>query len=122
MASPGPAYSNAGGKRRYLAALSGTQRIRAAISEPAAPICSKGPGAEVGLAIALAASATKAQTDDLIGLLDRSDRGESRLLVLRPIKRLGGHRGLEVLQRVESDPVLGAEASHLLKRLRARKR
>jgi hypothetical protein len=34
--SAGVVYSNAGGKRRYLVALSGTQRIQAAISERAA--------------------------------------------------------------------------------------
>jgi hypothetical protein len=32
-------YSNVGGKLRQSAALSGSRRIRVAISEPAAPIC-----------------------------------------------------------------------------------
>lgn len=82
----------------------------------------KGSGEEEGLATAMAASATKDQLDDLIALLDQSDRGESRIHFLRPIKRLGGDRGLEILKRVESDPVLGAEASFLLKRSRARNR
>ena len=81
-------------------------------------LAAKGPGEEEGLAIALVGSATQAQLNDMIALVDRSDRGDSRIHFLRPIKRLGGVRGLEVLERLKMDPVLGKQANKLLKRSR----
>lgn len=78
----------------------------------------RGPGEEVGAAVALAASATKAQVDDLIEFLSVEERGQSRIYFVRPILRLGGDRGREVIEALRADPVFGAEATALLKRRR----
>jgi len=37
---------------------------------------------------------------------------------LRPIKRMGGARGLELIRALQSDPILGTEARAILKRQR----
>jgi hypothetical protein len=71
-----------------------------------------------GLAAALAASATRDRLDDLIALLGAEDRGGTRLHFLRPIKRMGGARGLELIRALQSDPILGTEARAILKRQR----
>lgn len=76
------------------------------------------PGEEDGAAVALAACATKAQVDDLIEFLSIEERGESRIYFIGPILRLGGHRGREVVEALRKDPVLGKEATALLKRRR----
>lgn len=52
-----------------------------------------GRGENEGLAVALAASATADQLDALIDLLGEDARGDTRIHVLRTIKRLGGPRG-----------------------------
>jgi hypothetical protein len=75
----------------------------------------QGRGEEEGLAVALAASATEAHLDALIGLLDESSRGSTRIHFLRPIKRVGGKHGLEVLKSLQDDPLFGKEARALLK-------
>lgn len=77
-------------------------------------VSARGPGEEDGTAVALAACATKAQVDDLIDLLGAAGRGESRVYFVRPIKRLGGERGREVLESLRDDPVLGREATAAL--------
>jgi hypothetical protein len=74
-----------------------------------------GPGEEEGLAVALAASATKENLDALIELAGDHSRSDTRILLLRRIKQLGGTRGLEVLESLKSDPMLGKEATALLK-------
>jgi hypothetical protein len=74
------------------------------------------PGEIEGLAVALAATATKAQLDDLIELVQLADKGEIRILFLRPIKRLGRERGIQVLETFRSDAVLGGQAQALLRR------
>lgn len=73
-------------------------------------------GEEVGAAVALAASATKRQVDDLIGFLAVEQRGESRLYFVRSIARVGGERGREVLESLRDDPVFGQAATARLKR------
>jgi hypothetical protein len=75
-------------------------------------------GEEDGTAVALAACATKAQQDDLISLLSVDERGDSRIYFLRPIKRLGGVAGRQLLESLREDPTLGIEASALLDRRR----
>jgi hypothetical protein len=74
-----------------------------------------GRGEEEGLAVALAASATGEHLEALIELLNEDSRGETRIHFLRPIKRVGGRRGREVLESLKSDPLFGKEARALLK-------
>lgn len=75
----------------------------------------RSPGEEDGVAVALAATATEAQVDDLIAFLSLSERGESRIYFLRPILRVGGRRGREVVSSLRSDSVFGKEARALLR-------
>ncbi|MEO6533744.1 MAG: hypothetical protein ABIO06_09250 [Pseudolysinimonas sp.] len=79
-------------------------------------LTAQGPGEEEGLAAALAASATADQLDALIALLGEVSRGRTRIHFLRPIKRVGGKRGLDVLKSLQDDPLFGKEAGALLKR------
>ena len=74
----------------------------------------RGSGEQEGLAVALAACATPAQTDDLISFLAEEERGLSRVLFVRPILGVGGERGRRVVKALRSDPVLGSEATALL--------
>lgn len=71
-------------------------------------------GEEDGCAVALAASATRAQLNDLIGFLALDERGTSRTYFLRPIKRLGGDAGRSLLKSLLDDPTFGKEAAALL--------
>lgn len=76
----------------------------------------RNPGEQEGTAVALAACATKAQLDDLIGFLSVEDRGQSRIYFIRPILKVGGDRGREVVESLRADSALGDEATALLKR------
>lgn len=78
-------------------------------------------GEEEGAAIALAASATKTQVEDLIAFLSVERRGESRIFFVRKILRLGGDRGRDVVEALIDDPVFGREATALLKRRKPRR-
>ena len=80
-----------------------------------------GRGEEEGLALALSVSATKEHLDALIELLGEEPRGESRIHFLRPIKRLGGERGLRVIESLLDHPLLGKEAAACLRKARARR-
>lgn len=75
-------------------------------------------GEETGTAVALAACATRAQLDDLIEFLSVEERGQSRIYFVRPILKVGGDRGREVVEALRGDPVFGKEATALLKRRR----
>lgn len=75
-------------------------------------------GEEDGAAVALAACATKKQFDDLIEFLAVEERGQSRIYFIRPILKVGGDRGREVVAELRSDPVFGDEATALLRRRR----
>src|SRR5262245_50462713 len=77
-------------------------------------LAARNPGEEDGTAVALAACATKDQLDDLIGFLSVDERGESRIYFVRPIKRLGGERGLQVLESLRHDATFGREATAAL--------
>ena len=89
-------------------------RLRALYADP------RSDGEEDGVAIALAACATKDQLNDLLTFLAWTERGQSRIYFLRPIKRLGGDNGRAVLERLKDDEVFGGEASALLRRSRKR--
>lgn len=78
-------------------------------------LTAEGPGEMEGLAVALAASATSEHVDGLIDLLDQESRGDTRVHLLRAIKRIGGKRGIEVLESLQTDVVFGPEALALLK-------
>jgi len=75
----------------------------------------RNPGEEDGAAVALAACATGAQLDDLIGFLSLSERGESRIYFIRPILNVGGQRGREIVESLRADPTFGKEARALLR-------
>jgi hypothetical protein len=77
-------------------------------------LAARNPGEEDGTAVALAACATRDQLDDLIGFLSVEERGESRIYFVRPIKRLGGERGVQVLESLRDDPTFGREATAAL--------
>jgi hypothetical protein len=67
------------------------------------------------LASAVAASAQKKRVGALIELLGRAELGDSRILLMRRIKRLGGAPGLAAVTALVDDPELGKEARILLK-------
>lgn len=72
-------------------------------------------GEEDGTAVALAACATAAQLDDLIGFLSLSERGESRIYFIRPLLSVGGQRGREIVETLQADATFGKEVQALLK-------
>lgn len=74
-----------------------------------------GRGEQEGLAVALTASATKDHLEALIDLLNDQSRRETRGHFLTAIKRVGGSRGLELLESLKDDPLFGQEARRLLK-------
>lgn len=73
-----------------------------------------GPGEEEGLAVALAASATREHLGALIALLDDDSRGDTRIHFIRPILRVGGTLGRQVVEALRADPMFGKEATALL--------
>ena len=77
---------------------------------------SDGRGEEEGLAVALAASATPDRFESLIALIGEASRGDSRIHLLRAIKRVGGDRGTKVLGSLTEDPLFGKEAAALLEK------
>ncbi|MDV8000736.1 hypothetical protein [Rhodococcus sp. IEGM 1408] len=82
----------------------------------------EGRDEEEGLAVALSASATPEHVDDLLNLLRDDSRGDSRILLLETILKLGGKRGQEVIETLCSDPLLGREATALTQRRSRRRR
>ena len=78
-------------------------------------LSARGPGEEEGLAVALAASATADHLDALVALVHERSRGDSRIHLLRAVKRVGGRRGRGTLDSLKADPLLGPEARALLK-------
>lgn len=83
---------------------------------------SRDAGEETGAAVALAACAGKDQVDDLISLLSVEAKGDNRLFFVRPILRLGGDRGRDLVESLRDDPVFGKEATALLARRKPRRR
>lgn len=80
-------------------------------------LTSDGHGTSEGVAAALAASAQSHHTDDLIDLVHDDSRGESRIILLGALLRVGGDRGRDVVAALRADPVLGSEATGLLSQL-----
>ncbi|WP_295775628.1 hypothetical protein [uncultured Microbacterium sp.] len=76
----------------------------------------EGRGARSGLAVALGVSATPAQLEELIELLHNESLGESRVLLIAPVIKLGGARGREVIKALRDHPVLGKEATFRARR------
>lgn len=77
-------------------------------------LASRNEGEEDGTAVALAACATREQLDDLIEFLSADNRGQSRIYFVRPILKVGGERGREVVESLQADAVFGKEAKALL--------
>lgn len=50
-----------------------------------------------------------------IGFLSVEERGDSRIYFIRPLLKVGGDRGREVVEGLRADPVFGDEATALLK-------
>ena len=74
------------------------------------------PGCAEGVAVALAACATKEQLPDLIELVAQTELGDNRIHLLRAIKQRGGAEGQSVLRSLANDEDLGQAARALLKR------
>lgn len=70
-----------------------------------------GRAARSGLAAALAKIATKEQFNDLVELLYDESLGESRILLIGDIVRVGRERGKDVVRELVDDPILGKEAT-----------
>lgn len=66
-------------------------------------------------ALALSGCAGRAQLDDLIEFVGLEERGESRIFFLRPTRRLGRQNVQGLLESLRTDPVLGQEATAILK-------
>lgn len=77
-----------------------------------------GPDEKDGLAVAMAASATGEHLDAMLDILGDQSWGDYRIYFVRPILRVGGLRGSEVISALTNDPVLGKEATALLKKKR----
>lgn len=75
-------------------------------------------GEEEGVAVALAACASKRQFDDLVDFMSLEERGDSRIYFVRALVRVGGERAYEVLESLREHPVLGQAATARLKRRR----
>jgi hypothetical protein len=67
------------------------------------------------LAAALAASARSSNVDELIDLVQDASLGESRILLLRPINRLRRSSGKAFVARLVDDPVLGKQATAIMR-------
>jgi hypothetical protein len=68
-----------------------------------------------GLAAALAASARGGNVDELMELVQDASLGDSRILLLRPINRLRRGDGKAFVARLVDDPVLGREATAIVR-------
>jgi hypothetical protein len=79
-------------------------------------LAARGPEEVDGIAVALAACATKEQFGDLVGFLSVEPGEPSRIYFLQPILRLGGTEGRRVVAALAEDPVFGKEATALLSR------
>lgn len=75
------------------------------------------PRTKSGLALALANVADEEIMDHVIGLIRDPRHGESRIFMLRALLRSRKQTARDALDDAEADPVLGREASTLLKRL-----
>lgn len=75
---------------------------------------SAGTDAKDGLAVALAAVADADVVDELVALARDAAQGESRVLLLRGLKRSRAPQARAALEEFLSDPVLGEQSGRLL--------
>ena len=75
-----------------------------------------GTDTKIGLAAALAAAADREVIGDVITLAQDAKHGQSRLLLLRALKRSKAPEARAALAELEDDPELTGEVRHLLKR------
>jgi len=75
----------------------------------------RNPAEEEAAALALSGCAGAAQLEDLIDFVNMSERGSSRIYFLRPMRRIGRKRVQDLLEQLGTDPVLGSEATRILK-------
>jgi hypothetical protein len=73
-----------------------------------------GTDAKDGLAVALAAASDDQVADDVISVAQDPAHGESRLLLLRGLKRSRAPQAKAALESFAGDPVLGEQARRLL--------
>lgn len=71
-----------------------------------------------GAAVALSWAARQAHVDDLIEMLGREDRGESRIFLVSALSRVGREKGVAFLETLRDHPILGKEATARLARRR----
>jgi hypothetical protein len=72
-----------------------------------------------GLAVALAAISDRSTLDDLVALAEDARHGASRVLLLRGLPRSRQAAARAAVERLQSDPDVGAEAR---RRVAARRR
>lgn len=77
-------------------------------------LAAKNPGEEEGLALALAAAATRAQLEDLTDLVQDESRGPSRVHFVRPLLKVGGTTGQATVETLRGHRTVGKEARALL--------
>ena len=77
-------------------------------------------GAKDGLAAALAATVTDATIEELIALAKDQSFGDSRLLLLRGIKKSRSPAAREALRELSRDPAFSKEIASWGKRRKAR--
>ncbi len=77
-------------------------------------------GQQDGAAIALAGCATRERYDELLALARDETRTGARLFFLAPIRTFGRERGWAFIESVRDHPLLGEEATAMLKRRRRR--
>ncbi len=79
----------------------------------------RGPEEEMGLAAALAASATEDRVEDLIALALDDSLSDDRVMLIKAIRRYGGERGMRFVESVVDHDLLGYEARNELKKVAA---
>lgn len=80
-------------------------------------LSSRDPKEQEGLGVALSGIMTKANLEDVYSLLEREELGMSRVFFLKPLKKLGGPVGLNVLLSFRDHPQLGTQSRLLTRRL-----
>ncbi len=98
---------------------------RALAVKPAAPYWSElaelyrkapGPDEREGLAVALAACVTSEHIGELADLVSDIAIGPTRIHLIRPLARMEGSIGRDVLSQLRDDPEIGPEVQRVLKR------
>lgn len=77
-------------------------------------ISARGPDAKLGLANALVATATPKTADELVELIRDPNNGDTRVLLLKPLKKSKTPETRRFLEDLRSDEYLGKEARRLI--------